>query len=64
MKITTQASWRGPAFSFVYLEVNGKKLSFEGTPTECEQIAKDLRSRINRSGRKKNLTSSAPVATL
>lgn len=56
MKIEVKESWRSPAFSIVSLEVEGKKLTYEGTNSEAQQIATTLRKKINRSGAKKNLT--------
>jgi len=62
MKVTVKQSWR----PFCYIVSLGK-LTYEGTKDGCEQIAKGLRSRINRSGRKtkKNiLTDAVRVAIL
>ena len=52
MKIEVKETWRQAELYIVSVEVNGKKLTYEGGQIDCEQIAKDLRSRINRSGKK------------
>lgn len=63
MKIEVTQSWR-PFNYIVSIAVGGKKLTYEGTQNECQQIATDLRKKINRSGAKKNLTVTPAVANL
>lgn len=65
MKINVEQSWR--QFNYIVsVEVNGKKLTYEGTQGECEQIAKDLRTRVNRSGKKtsKNVLTPTPAVAI